>query len=209
VAGALSGSSCWFELKPQLLQDSSLLFPSRVSEICPAGARPALAPIPANVAAAVNPFSLSAQRHKAVGRPQLSADKQQQQPSVRFVLPAVSLPGRSPAMDADSGRLARLPAASATPAALPPPSSGRGAAATCGAASCGSPSPCVIFRGRLSFAAEADSGGCISGAVRCFLGAIEPPNLLGVCVCYDVPLLPATLLSQPESLTDRPPPPSA
>lgn len=102
---------------------------------CSAAGTPAripLAALPANVAAA-NPFSLSAQRLKggASGQP-----CQQQQASVRFAVEEQC---------------------AATPAAVPPSAGwqcGTGGASTAGA---GSPSPYVLFRGRLSFAAEVES----------------------------------------------------
>lgn len=136
-----------------------------------AGPRPALAAIPPNVvAAAPNPFSLSAQRQKATRQqhqqPQREQQHQQQtaqQPSVRF------------AADTDSRRPGRgagpehwhcgTASAAATPTgAAPPATQSRLAARTTGGAS-GSPSPYVLFRGRLSFAAEADSGGWLAGCL--------------------------------------------
>lgn len=75
---------------------------------------------------------------------------------------------------------------STTPVALPLPSAGRAAAAVCGGASCSSPSPCVLFRGRLCFAAEADSGGCHRLHVLA-----RAAHALVVRVCYDLSLLPS------------------
>lgn len=119
--------------------------------------RPALAPLAVNTLPsqqpAVNPFSLTAQRHKAVGgRPcQAQQHEQQQQQTVRFALDSDGAENR---VDAAA---AAAPSAAATPAAAPPVSTSRGCVATGGASAGASPSPYVLFRGRLSFAAEVDS----------------------------------------------------
>ena len=135
----------------------------------PAGPRPALAPIPANVAVAaaapgaINPFSFTAQRQKAAAS--RCCHHQQQQPAVRFALED------SEAADAERAAAgAAAGSAAATPAIMPPASHSKAAvAASAGGASAGSPSPYVLFRGRLSFAAEADSGapGCVPLPCSC------------------------------------------
>lgn len=132
---------------------------------CTAGPRPALAAIPPNVvAAAPNPFSLSAQRQKASRQQhqQPQRDQQhsaQQPPSVRF---AVDEGRQQPSRGAGPENWAcgaGMASGAATPTgAAPPATLNRLAARTTGGAS-GSPSPYVLFRGRLSFAAEVDSGG--------------------------------------------------
>ncbi|EFN57871.1 hypothetical protein CHLNCDRAFT_141868 [Chlorella variabilis] len=122
------------------------------------GSRPALAAIPVNVAAAANPFSLTAQRQKATAARLPSHQKQQ--PSVRFAVDEPAAASRQPSGDVEIACcLGRSASAAATPAAAVPTTSNRaaGVAGTGGGASCGSPSPYVVFRGRLSFAAEADS----------------------------------------------------
>ena len=123
----------------------------------PAGPRPALAPIPVNVAAAapapgaINPFSFTAQRQKTAAS---RCGHHHHQPAVRFAV------ADTETCDAErTGAAAASASAAATPAIMPPASHSKAAvAASAGGASAGSPSPYVLFRGRLSFAAEADSG---------------------------------------------------
>ncbi|KAL4444376.1 hypothetical protein ABPG75_012113 [Micractinium tetrahymenae] len=137
------------------------------------GPRPALASISANTAAEpINPFSFTAQRQKAsaaAALPERNQQQQQQQPSVRFALdePPSSRQQEGAAAAAAGGEENLLPAAAAgatgavTPCAILPATVSRGAAVMSGkgaGSAGGSPSPYVLFRGRLSFAAgEPDS----------------------------------------------------
>ncbi|KAL4420108.1 hypothetical protein ABPG77_000589 [Micractinium sp. CCAP 211/92] len=138
------------------------------------GRRPALASISTNIAAEpINPFSFTAQRQKksmADAALERRRAQQQQQPSVRFLLDEPQDVRRqegaaeaAPVLAGEEENL--LPAAcddaagAATPCTLLPASLSRAAVATGGkGAGSSSPSPYVLFRGRLSFAAgEADS----------------------------------------------------
>lgn len=155
----------------------------------PAVPRPALAPIPANVAVAaaapgaINPFSFTAQRQKAAAS---RCHQQQQQPGVRFALEDPA------AADAENAGAAAGSAA-ATPAIMPPASHSKAAvAASAGGASAGSPSPYVLFRGRLSFAAEADSGAP---------GRARAPNLQ-----WCGPWIRPCMLAAPRTCSQQPPP---
>lgn len=147
-----------------------------------AGSRPALAAIPVNVAAAANPFSLTAQRQKATAARLPSHQKQQ--PSVRFAVDEPAAASRQPSGDVEIACcLGRSASAAATPAAAVPTTSNRaaGVAGTGGGASCGSPSPYVVFRGRLSFAAEADSGATRLGTAGRWCVLQPPAN--ASCLC--------------------------
>lgn len=181
-----------------------------------AGRRPALASISTNIAAEpINPFSFTAQRQKksmADAALERRRAQQQQQPSVRFLLDEPQDVRRqegaaeaAPVLAGEEENL--LPAAcddaagAATPCTLLPASLSRAAVATGGkGAGSSSPSPYVLFRGRLSFAAgEADSGGL---AVHSPDPALLPSattrwqflQLNVVCKCH---LLASRLLNNP------------
>ena len=138
----------------------------------PTGSRPALAAIPPNVAAAANPFSLTVQRQKTAAA-RTSQQQQHHGATVRF---GACAPAGGAVADAEN---TAVPSAAATPATtVLPTTSGRGAATGGGAPS---PSPLVLFRGRLSFAAgEPDSGGWGMGVGRP-RGRQCPAHMQGAC----------------------------
>ena len=144
--------------------------------------RPALAPIPLNCASEVaNPFSFTAQRHKAAAGGRRCSQGhhlpplQQQQQQYALVAGCSSCTAHADAPPRSDGRADSeagggpgppVAAAAATPiAGTQLDTLGRtfggmaaGSGGGAGTAAAGSPSPYVLFRGRLSFAAEADSG---------------------------------------------------